>query len=62
MGELNVVIMDSYFKHTHTHTHTQKVNSAGILELITSCNIAEFVFKKRITATFKKYLLNKSSF
>lgn len=60
MGELNVVIMDSYFK--HTHTHTQKVNSAGILELITSCNIAEFVFKKRITATFKKYLLNKSSF
>lgn len=58
MGELNVVIMDSYFK----HTHTQKVNSAGILELLTSCNIAEFVFKKRITATFKKYLLNKSSF
>ena len=43
-------------------THTQNVNSAGILELLTSCNIAEFVFKKRITATFKKYLLNKPSF
>lgn len=40
----------------------REVNSKGIVVLITSCNLAKYVFKKKITARFQKYSLNKSSF